>query len=125
MSTFHHFKEWIRYQRKAVSRHGVHSPFVYDFIEAVLRNGKGGLKDRIISYFGDYALAEDLWGFEGNITEDTIIILNSIHKNEHTSGQWRALCAQPQVTLSIDLFELGLLFFKKDFLQKQHFVLKR
>lgn len=34
----HSIKEYIKYQWTAKSRHRVHSPFVYNFIEQVLRN---------------------------------------------------------------------------------------
>ena len=33
MSKRHQLKEYLKYRRKAVSRHGVHSPFVYELTE--------------------------------------------------------------------------------------------
>jgi hypothetical protein len=37
---------------------------------------------------------------------------------------WKEIQQHPAVTLSIDLFFIGLVFFKKDFKAKQHFVIR-
>jgi hypothetical protein len=36
---------------------------------------------------------------------------------------WKELCNLPEVTVSADIFEMGILFFKPDQI-KQHFILK-
>ncbi len=52
------------------------------------------------------------------------LILPDIHETPDTVALWAALCADRRVNLSIDLWYIGLLFFKEDFKAKQHFVLR-
>jgi hypothetical protein len=39
-------------------------------------------------------------------------------------GAWEKICKDDRVTLSIDLFFIGLVFFRKEFREKQHFVIR-
>ncbi len=47
-----------------------------------------------------------------------------IHKTKRHSAKWLRLRKHPKVMMSIDLYGVGLLFFRKEFKEKQHFVLK-
>lgn len=51
----------------------------------------------------------------------SLIILDDIHWSEGMEQAWEQVKAHPAVTLSIDLFFIGLVFFRKDFKVKQHF----
>lgn len=125
VNAFHRFKERIKYQLNARSRHGVHSPFVYRFIEKALHGRKDKtLKEAILHYFRDYDTKFDDWDLRTGCTENTLIILKDIHQNKKNTEHWKALISNPKVRLSIDVYEYGLLFFKKDFLERQHFVVK-
>lgn len=125
MSTFHRFKEWVTYHCKARSRHGVHSPFVYQFVEEALYNRKEEtLKDAILHYFENYDILFGDWDLNSSCVENSLIILPGIYQNKMNTERWKALIAHPHVRLSIDIYEYGLLFFKNDFREKQHFVLK-
>ena len=53
-----------------------------------------------------------------------VVAVSNIHHSAVHEAAWRTLSVQPDVTLSIDLFRVGLLFFSADFKEKQHFVLK-
>lgn len=53
---------------------------------------------------------------------DSVFVIADIHWSEDMELAWSELCALPEVTLSVDLFHFGLLFFKKELLEKQHFV---
>ena len=53
-----------------------------------------------------------------------IVILSGIHKTSAHSKAWYSIIKQPQVRMSIDLFGIGLLLFREEFKEKQHFVLK-
>ncbi|MCK5536198.1 MAG: class I SAM-dependent methyltransferase [Bacteroidales bacterium] len=56
---------------------------------------------------------------------DTIVILDDIHWSQGMEEAWDIIKADKAVSLSIDLFQFGILFFKKEFLgNKQHFVVK-
>ncbi len=53
--------------------------------------------------------------------EDTIFVFDDIHWSKEMEAAWEEIKAHEAVTLSIDLFLIGIVFFKKDFKVKQHF----
>lgn len=55
--------------------------------------------------------------------EHSLLIANDIHKTEEMKEAWDELKNHPQVTVTIDLFWLGLVYFKKG-QAKEHFKLK-
>ena len=55
---------------------------------------------------------------------DSIFIFDDIHWSEEMEEAWNTIQAHPDVTLTIDLFFIGLVFFKKDFKVKQHFTIR-
>lgn len=55
---------------------------------------------------------------------NTILIFDDIHWTKDMEEAWEAIKANSAVTLTIDLFFLGLVFLKKEFQEKQHFVLR-
>jgi predicted O-methyltransferase YrrM len=60
-----------------------------------------------------------------HISEHSILIYDDIHWSKGMHNAWNQIIKDPRIMLSIDLFQIGLVFFRKDFLFKQHFVLKR
>lgn len=50
---------------------------------------------------------------------DSIIIIDDIYWSEGMQSAWQNLIKRPEVTLSIDLYDVGILFFKKE-LTKNH-----
>jgi len=56
--------------------------------------------------------------------EGSLLIFDDIHWSPGMRAAWDEICADPAVTLSIDLFNFGLVWFKKEFKIKQHFVLR-
>jgi predicted O-methyltransferase YrrM len=57
-------------------------------------------------------------------SEDSVFIFDDIHWSVEMEEAWKEIQQHPSVTLTIDLFFIGLVFFKKDFKAKQHFVIR-
>jgi len=56
--------------------------------------------------------------------ENSIFIFDDIHWSTEMEQVWEEIKLHPAVTLSIDLFFIGIVFFKKDFKVKQHFSIR-
>lgn len=59
-----------------------------------------------------------------HVHEYTIIVMDDIHWSAGMEKAWQECRNHPSVTLSIDLFFIGILFFRKEFLIKQHFTIR-
>jgi len=57
------------------------------------------------------------------ITEDTLLIFDDIYWSEGMKQAWEEIKNHPQVTVTVDLFWIGLVYFKKG-QAKEHFKLK-
>ena len=57
-------------------------------------------------------------------TSSTIIILDDIHWSAEMEEAWLEIQQHPSVTLTIDLFFIGLVFLNPDFKNKQHFQIR-
>jgi hypothetical protein len=170
--TSHALIERLKYLWKAKTPHGVHSPFVFDFMAHVLKSGvaaadvfpalpqKGknasGMSskyvrvvNRIAAVYGytqptflpddteeepvssDFILmtAEPkVWirlfhRYHPGLKAKSCVVIANIHKTRRHTGKWNRLCSHPKVKMSIDLYGIGILFFKEDFREKQHFIL--
>jgi predicted O-methyltransferase YrrM len=53
--------------------------------------------------------------------EETILIFDDIHWSEEMEMAWKQIQDHSQVTVTIDLFFIGLVFFRKENKAKQHF----
>ena len=56
------------------------------------------------------------------VKNDTLLIFDDIHWSQEMTDAWDMINSDSQVTVSIDLFYIGLIFFKEE-LSKQHFIL--
>ncbi len=56
--------------------------------------------------------------------EETIVVFDDIHWSKEMEEAWAEIKAHDSVTLSIDLFFIGIVFLKKDFKVKQHFSIR-
>ncbi|ANI89468.1 SAM-dependent methyltransferase [Arachidicoccus ginsenosidimutans] len=58
------------------------------------------------------------------INENSILIFDDIHWSEEMENAWKEIIAHEAITLSIDLFFIGIVFFRKEFKAKQDFEIK-
>ena len=168
--TIHAFKEYLKYRWKAKNRHGIHSPFVYAFVEDVLEDRKrlfGSLQivdhglptqnhnmllSRMMVYYSYHSirrvasidkagmtascdllllhetdprqwksLLDENASFPGN---DSVVVIADIHKSADHTAAWASLCKARPVRIGIDLYGIGLLFFRAEVKERQHFVLR-
>jgi predicted O-methyltransferase YrrM len=54
--------------------------------------------------------------------EDTCLVFDDIHWSAEMEAAWETICQHESVTLSLDLFNIGVVFFRRK-QPKQHFVL--
>lgn len=55
---------------------------------------------------------------------DTIFVFDDIHWSQEMEEAWNEIHQHPRVTLSLDLFHFGIVFFRSEQQEKEHFVLK-
>lgn len=72
-------------------------------------------KEPTVSYFHSFLARRN---------DESIFIFDDIHWSREMEDAWEIIQQHESVTLTIDLFFIGLVFFKKDFKVKQHFVVR-
>jgi hypothetical protein len=152
------FKYW-GYWLTASTRYKIHSPFVFDFIENVLRKNNAGdissieftdnlrlakkykdLIGRIIAYYHlfdtdrsntivilphdyeDTLYRTDTWQVAGGSVK--CIIYTSLRDSTKAEMEWKEVFESRNAMLTIDIFDIGLVFYGEQFKVKQHFVLR-
>ncbi len=58
-----------------------------------------------------------------HLTDNGFLIFDDIHWSREMESAWEAIKQHPQVTCSIDLFFIGLVFFRKELKVPQHFMI--
>jgi hypothetical protein len=121
--TTHALLQYLKYRWNAKTRHGIHSPFVYAFIDNCLgRKSADSLQQRINTYF-DGKIAWINTPVE-TLPAASIIAIKYIHKTAVNTQAWDALRVDKQFQLSIDIYHVGLLVRIPEVKEKQHFILK-
>ena len=80
----------------------------------------------MVFFDGNHTFDHTLEYFEMCIsksTNESIFIFDDIHWSAEMERLWDRIITDERVVVSIDLFQLGLVFFRKE-LSKQHFVIK-
>ena len=62
--------------------------------------------------------------FLSKSTNNSIFIFDDIHWSEEMEEAWKLIQQHDSVTLTIDLFFIGMVFFSTDFKVKQHFTIR-
>ncbi len=58
-----------------------------------------------------------------NVTNDSVWIINDIHKSNENEETWEIIKKHPKVKVTIDTFQLGIVFFRAE-QEKEHFVIR-
>lgn len=58
------------------------------------------------------------------INSDSIIVVDDIHWSTDMENAWQVIKDHPSVQCSIDLFFIGIVFFRNEFHEKQHFTIR-
>lgn len=118
----------LQFYFKAQTAHGLHSPSIYSLYCELLNPYLKGqlsysqLKEALANRYPDCTIMEiqsyvDLT----KIPQNTILLLEKPHNQEEI---WNELNSHEAVIQTVDLFDLGLLFFKP-ICPKQHFYLRK
>lgn len=59
-----------------------------------------------------------------NLQENAVVVFADIHKSKGMEHVWNSVKNDEAVTLTIDLFQIGLVFFRKEQKRKQHFIVQ-
>lgn len=59
----------------------------------------------------------------GKVHEKSVIVVDDIHYGEEMEKAWKAICADERVTSTIDLYQMGLVFFDKHY-WKRHYTMR-
>ena len=54
---------------------------------------------------------------------NSVVVINNIHQSKEMEEVWRKIMTQKEVTISIDLFFIGLVFFRKEQV-KENFIVR-
>jgi len=162
----HHLFKYLKHLITATNQHGVHSPFVYNYLTKCLygklkfrasksenvilqsipffsiEKFKIDAKDYIIEnkierayglkpsdkapfdlIYLDYPKQNMFLLYEEKIHNDSMILIENIHKSRNASAFWETLKENKTITVSIDMFHCGVLFFRKEQV-KEHFKIR-
>ena len=56
----------------------------------------------------------------GKVREKSVIVVDDIHYSEEMEQAWKAICADERVTSTIDLYQMGLVFFDKHYWKRNY-----
>ena len=125
---------------RARNAHGLHSPFVYELytqvinpclyqsgeLSALLKNELSNYQVKSLENIKFNVQIIDISQFDTenlNMNFEDVLLIKDIRKPIHLA-RWRQLIENEKIVFSIELYEIGLLFFNP-IAPKQHFVFKK
>ena len=119
------WRSYLRYIMRRKNAFHLHSPFVYTLYTKVIRGGDDdamcelGIRNRV-----EVPVGQLLDHYLSDHAEDTVFVARDLHDNQNNEAAWDTICRHPDVTLTIDLFREGWVFYREG-MEKQDFVLRR
>lgn len=111
---------YLSYIAKRKNEFHIHSPFVYSLYTRVIRGGD----EAVLKDLGIERMQQVMVGEMPDVHDKVMYVMEGIHSDRKKEAFWNTICACPDVTLTIDLYDKGLFFYREG-MEKQHFVLKR
>ena len=111
---------YLKYLLRRKNEYHVHSPFVYALYTKAIRGRQPealkdlGIEDTVVVTGSEIP--------EGG--DKVMFVVEGIHENKQKEAFWDTICAHPDVNLTIDLYHRGLFFYREG-MEKQNFILRR
>ncbi len=93
--------------------------FIYDRLPDIKGN-------KLVFLDGDHEKSATLRYFQDmlpSLNEHSILVIDDIHGNPGMEEAWRTIISLPEVSLDLDFFQLGVLFFNNN-LSKEHKIIR-
>lgn len=113
------WRSYLRYRLRRKGAFHIHSPFVYRLYTQVIRRGD----EEALKSLGIESTVIVTEGMAPEGDQTVMYVVEGIHDSKVKEAFWDAICERSDVTLTIDLYHRGL-FFYRDGMKKQHFVLR-
>lgn len=84
---------------------------------------QGGIEVGIISDSTKSGMLEAFEEILKNSNNNTMCVIDNIHASQQMEWAWEAIKKDPRVTVMIDTYHLGLVFFRRESV-KQHFIIR-
>lgn len=111
---------YLRYVVRRKNEFHIHSPFVYKLYTQVIRGGD----EEALKVLGIERTEIVTEGVMPACDGKVMYVVEGLHRDQKKEMFWHTICNCPDVTLTIDLYDKGLFFYREG-MEKQHFVLRR
>jgi hypothetical protein len=122
-STIYHIEEDPIFQRFSEELNSKWNILTYNYIREE-NHPSAKAEFALINYPFDPVLSKKI--FQNRIDEhgpDDVVVIRGIHESKEMEAVWLELKSSTEVRVSLDLFEIGIVLFRKG-LQKEDFILK-